>query len=118
MANTLAPDSTLLDLSGKIDDLEDFVRQVFGVMRLASKEHGAALIMRLGITGAGRAPNYRLEMVETGQAVMAIDGANHRPWPDGSRFDAPANWSSSTMTLEQVQQLLGDIRGWRGAMHR
>lgn len=65
--------------------------------------------MRLGITGTGQGPNYRLENTD-GQAVVAIDGATHTTWPAHERFDSSENWSTATMSEEDIKLLIGEIR--------
>lgn len=112
MPESLPKNATLRDLLSSLDKPESFVRQVVGVMHEAAKEYGE-IIMRLGITGTGRAPNYRIERAEGGAPVMALDGANHKRWADGENFAAAANWSSDIMTKDEVANLLGEIRGYR-----
>ena len=108
----LEKNATLRDVSRTLDDAEEFVRRVSGVMWEAHKAHGD-IVMRLGITGAGRRPNYRLETASNGQPFEAIDGNNHEPWPPGFDYGAPANWSTATMTLDDVRSLLGELRAIR-----
>ena len=112
MPNSLPKNATLRDLLPTLEKPESFVRQVVGVMHEATKEHGA-IVMRLGITGTGRAPNYRIERSEGGAPIMALDGANHKQWPEGENFAAAPNWSSAIMTKDEVANLLGEIRGYR-----
>ncbi len=111
MKTSLSQDATLRDVLPSLDNPENFVRQALGVMHDATKEHGS-VVMRLGITGTGRAPNYRLENAETGDPIMALDGANHRRWPDGEIFLAAPNWSTAVMSKDAVANLLGEIRGY------
>ena len=110
MSTTLAPDSTLRDLKTTMDGPENFVRQVVGSMMRIGKQVGEPVVVRLGVTGKGRAPNYRIETVAEQRLVAAIDGANHSAWPEDVRFDATSTWSTATMTLPEGQMLLGDIR--------
>ena len=105
------PDATLRDVLASLDRPESFVRQALGVMLEVAKEHGP-VVMRLGITGRGRAPNYRLENAETRDPIIALDGANHRPWPDGASFSAAPNWSTEVMSKDEVANLLGEVRGY------
>lgn len=108
----LPPDSTLLSVRSGLADAEDFVRQVFGVMHDVQR-HGGSVTMRLGITGKGRLPNYRLERASDGAVIDAIDGNTHRSWPEGAQFYGEKNWSSIVMTTEEVRSLVGEIRGRR-----
>lgn len=111
MSVSLPKDATLRDVVTLLDKPENFVRQVVGVMHKAAKECGE-VVMRLGITGTGHAPNYRIEHGEDGTPIMAIDGANHKAWADGESFSAAPNWSTAVMTKEEVANLLGEIRGY------
>jgi len=111
MKTSLSQDATLRDVLASLDKPESFVRQALGVMHDATKEHGL-VVMRLGITGKGSAPNYRLENAETGDPIMALDGANHKRWRDGENFSAAPNWSTAVMSKDAVASLLGEIRGY------
>lgn len=112
MPTALAQDATLRDVLPSLPNPESFVRQVVGVMHEAAKEHGE-IVVRLGITGTGKAPNYRIEDANSGAPLIALDGANHQRWPDGENFSAATNWSSAAMTKDEVAKLLGELRGRR-----
>ncbi len=112
MSATLSKDAKLGDLLALLDNPEGYVREVFGVMHAANKAHGD-IVVRLGVTGTGKFPNYRIEPSQGGEPIFAVDGANHKRWPEGENFGDPANWSSSTMSTDQVRDLLGDIRNYR-----
>ncbi len=112
MTNTLPDDATLRDLLATLDNKDAFVSQVFGVAHHASKEHGD-IVIRLGVTGTGKVPNYRIEDATSGMPIIAINGANHQPWPEGEEFSAPNNWSRATMTKAQIEELLGEIRNFK-----
>jgi hypothetical protein len=60
MTMKLARDTKLRDVLTTLTDPDRYVSQAFGVMHRATKEHGE-VVMRLGITGTGKLPNYRLE---------------------------------------------------------
>lgn len=108
----LPKDSTLRTVMPMLADPDAFVSRAFGVMHRQTREHGH-VAMRLGITGTGQFPNYRIEDAATGRAIVAIDGANHEPWPEGERFDAIGTWSEATMSREDVEALLGEIRNFK-----
>lgn len=86
----------------------DFIPAVYGRVHAAGREHGDVLL-RLGVTGTGKLPNYRLESPD-GSVIEAFDGNNHQPWPTGSSVLDGANWSSATMTLAEVEALLSEER--------
>ena len=117
MSKALPKDATLHDVLPSLDKPESFVRQVVGVLHEATKGHGN-IVMRLGVTGTGQAPNYRIEHAAGGAPIMAFDGANHKPWPDGENFSSASNWSEAVMTKDEVANLLGAIRGYRPPTQR
>ena len=111
MAGSLPKDATLRSILPRLSDADDFVCQAYGVLHSAAKEHGD-VVMRLGVTGTGKLPNYRVDST-SGQPLTAIDGNFHGPWPDGVDFTAPTNWSSATMSKREVEELLGEIRRFK-----
>ena len=108
MSGTLLKDATLRDVRSMLPKAESFVRRVLGVMLQHKRAHGSAM-MRLGITGTGQAPNYRIE-TQAGEPIVAIDGANHGPWPEEARFEGSENWSTATMSEQDIKELIGEIR--------
>ena len=108
MPADLPRNSTLRELKPTLLNAESFVRRVLGVMLREKRTHGPVVI-RLGITGTGKAPNYRIEDAG-GTAVLAIDGANHEAWSEGAKFEEPENWSSATMSEQDIKDLIGEIR--------
>lgn len=108
----LDPDATLRSVISSLLDPDDFVSRAFGVVHVATKEHGSVL-MRLGVTGTGKLPNYRLDSAATGQPIVAIDGNNHAPWAGPSDISRPDNWSTATMTKGEIEALLGELRNFK-----
>ena len=106
----LSKGATLREIRPMLADPEHFVSKAFGVIHKASKTD-SSVRLRLGITGTGQYPNYRLEDA-TGKPTVAIDGANHEPWPEGEKFDGSDTWSDATMTRHEVESLLGEIRNF------
>ena len=103
--------ATLRDLLSGLSDKDAFVSGVFGVAHRAAKERGE-INVRMGVTGTGKFPNYRVEDA-AGLPMYAINGANHERWPEGEEFSAPENWSTETMTNEEVKDLLAEVRNWQ-----
>ncbi len=112
MTTALPADATLHDLRSSPAERVAFARKVLGVMHKA-KAHGT-VVMRMGITGTGQEPNYRLEDA-SGTPFLALDGANHHPWPEGSNFGDPRNWSTVTMSYEDVGNVIRSITGYKGS---
>lgn len=111
MTLKLPADATLRDLKLSASERESFVRRAFGVIHQAAKDD-PNVVLRLGVTGTGQAPNYRLEKGEAGTLIMAINGANHQPWNEGDKFDGSCTWSEATMSKADVEGLLGEIRNF------
>ncbi len=93
--------------------MERFLRKVLGVIRKAQRDNGE-IFVRMGTTGTGQAPNYRVEE-PTGSPIFAVDGANHETWPEGESFEGSENWSSATMSLSDVEAMLRSITGFEGS---
>lgn len=103
----LSKDVTLRDLSATLIDQETFVAKALHVLRRELKNH-PDVCLRLGVTGGGKAPNYRIETDD--KILFPIDGANHERWEEGYGFEEPDNWSQRTMSFLEVEQLLREIR--------
>lgn len=108
MPADLPKDATLRELQPTLLNAESFIRKVLGVMVREKRNHGP-VVMRLGVTGTGKSPNYRVEDLD-GRAILAIDGANHEAWSDDARFEGPENWSNATMSEQDIKDLIGEIR--------
>ena len=113
MAKALSKDATFTDLRSSPQKAERFVRKVLGVLGKARKAHGDVRV-RMGTTGSGLAPNYRVEE-PSGRPLFAIDGANHLPWPEGKSFEGQENWSTITMSQGEVEEVLRALTGYKGA---
>lgn len=109
--SNLPSDVTLADILTQLDQPEEFTRRVLQTMVNYGKQHGD-LLLRLGITGNGRRPNYRLDSANTSQPLAAIDGNSHKPFAPHEDIRAPRNWSTQPMVLAEVQDVLGKIRGY------
>jgi hypothetical protein len=124
-------DATISHIIGKLDNAEEYVRGVYEHMWECKREFGAAMV-RIGLMGKGRAPNYRLEYprgdAETPTLFACYRGKGHRQddslydltldtlfgrRPRSERMTRHEHWSSRAMTMEEVATLLGDVRQWR-----
>ena len=112
MAKILPEDATFDDLRGSPNQAERFLRNVLEVMRKAQKTQ-SEVRARMGTRGTGQAPNYRLED-PNGRPFLAIDGANHQPWPEGESFERSENWSSVNASYEDVEKMLRSMTGYKG----
>lgn len=123
--NNIAKISDIVD---KLSKPEDYVRRVYGNMLAYKNENGAAFV-RIGITGKGRAPHYRLQHSRTVVFLLppddwdekrkveewklyyrAFNGTSHEMmnWSDEQLSEN--NWSGEEMSLEDIKALLGRLR--------
>lgn len=103
--------STLRSIRPLLADDSSFIGRAFDVLRRVERDHGGgSLLLRVGITGTGQYPNYRIDDLD-GLAIAAIDGGSHQRWPGQDASDAATNWSDAAMTLTEVRVLLAEVRG-------
>lgn len=120
----LADDATIRDVKHSLLQPERYVRLVLSNIIAAEKEYGP-VVVRIGITGTGQLPHYRidrrskLEIFDSELvayvALQAFNGRNHHPLatvPEGEEGDIlrDEHWSTAAMTREEVMTLLGEIR--------
>lgn len=122
----IAPNATIADVVDRLTSPEDYVRGVLGNL-FANNAEGSAVV-RIGVKGRGLVPHYRLDRMSPGfslsdkpptpvfSVIGAFHGRNHKPLVD--ELEAPdilrdENWSGGFMTLNEVQTLIGAIRGPR-----
>lgn len=107
MSYVISSNATLHDVVGTHFNIDQFVALVFDTMRKAKKEHGPVVI-RLGVTGAGKLPNFRLDAV-SGAWKSAFDGVTRQPFDPG---DNEVNWSTEVMHFNDVEALLRKLRNY------
>jgi hypothetical protein len=93
---------------------ENYVAGVLSRLHECKSKHGNASV-RIGTTGQGLIPYYRIVFTNIDGHSESIFGAyygdNHNAFKTS---ESPNNtWSSTAMTFDEVQQLLGKIRGWK-----
>ena len=128
---TIADDATIADIVDDLNAPEEYVRQVVGHMWDCWRQHDAASV-RIGVTGRGRAPHYRIEhqkgvfAVYRGSGHTQIEDLGEQPAIDIFAFlgEGPSkpkepspdhifmdeHWSSRVMTFDEVKTLLGQLR--------
>jgi hypothetical protein len=105
--NVIPDDATIADVIPLLGDPEEYVRQVLSTLYTMKKQ--GDVVMRIGTTGTGLRPSYRIDMASSGKPISAFDGQTHRPFTDIKTVDTQS-WSSRSMSFGEVQQLLGQIR--------
>ena len=108
-------DSTLSEV---VNCQDHPVRYVQGIQANLAQyaEEGSDLLVRIGINGTGKAPNYRIErdMDGTGRfrgagsdVVEVFDGRSHQPRTGTKDTLAnEKNWSSVAVSAKEVENLL------------
>lgn len=127
MSAILALDSTLADVLATLAKPENCVRGMLENLYACKRELGNATA-RIGITGGGVAPNYRIEFEHEepplgfpgfkSGTVGVFDGRNHKliEWindiaqEEGTTPVKDEHWSNHAMSLEDVAVFLGQIR--------
>jgi hypothetical protein len=117
----LTTDATIAEIVDKLGDPEEYVRCVLGNMLDCEKRYGNASV-RIGTTGHGIAPHYRVEPTKFDDIDQAIDsikdlvafhGRSHKQL-DWTLFQLQnLHWSTRAMSRHDIQTLLSDLRGYK-----
>ena len=133
MATRLPENPTVADVIPTLKKPEEYLRRMLSNMMLCKREHGAACV-RIGVTGAGVAPHYRVGPPMEGMAAptehllgdepLFCDPIDLTPWYKayngrghqqieawGLREMGLNSWSNREMSLDDVRALLGRVRG-------
>lgn len=123
MLATLPQDATIADVLATLAKPESYVRQMLQNLYDCKRVHGNAEA-RIGITGGGFAPNYRVEFLHPENSFGfkigiqgVFDGRSHKliQWIDeiAQEDGIPVrdeHWSDRTMMIDDVATFLGQIR--------
>ena len=106
--NTIPDDAILDDVLPTLQKPEEYVRVILDNLYKCEREH-ASCSMRIGITGEGKAPYYRIDYVnEDGSEGLYGSFAGKIA---GQGIDThEATWSSRAMTKDEVATVLGKLR--------
>jgi hypothetical protein len=136
----LQRDATIAVIVSRLRDPAEYVRRVLQNKKNCKDEFRQPVVVRIGITGEGVAPHYRIEPEEglsnaIGRQLLvpnpqeeldgeiaytnaafyrAYNGSSHEhqsAW--GHRELQSESWSNHSMTFEDVRKLLGDLRGFK-----
>jgi hypothetical protein len=114
----IGPNSTIADVVDTLIDRENYLRGVVGNLsprHRQHQQHGDAVV-RIGITGEGKAPHCRVETPPDAPGNQpgrtAFNGRNHEILVDDDLLMEP-NWSERSMTLAEVRMLLGQVMSIR-----
>ena len=145
MEDRLPNDVTIRDIINTLRGPDEYLRRVIGNMTevqsdLRSRQiitPQSTVFVRIGTTGEGKAPNYRIEpnpedWLHLALAVdfahrpdsdaqealeahyVAFRGVGHKRAGDWKRGELKEeNWSSGRMTWDEVRELRGCLRGYK-----
>jgi hypothetical protein len=123
---SLAPDATLADVFGKVTVTSSafrgaliYLSNVLRNMKQLSAGHGE-VVVRIGITGDGVDPAYRVDHAASRCLIEAFNGQAGQPFrdADGQPFTGQfheKNWSRRQTTYEEVDKLYGKLRAKAGS---
>ncbi|MGE3477028.1 MAG: hypothetical protein AB7H70_14600 [Rhodospirillaceae bacterium] len=118
--NNIPTEATIADITATLDNATEYVRRVLANMAVCKRKYGKAFV-RIGTTGRGIAPHYRvdpganfMEQMEDDAVwqahFMAFHGRSHKQLPWGFGELKGEHWSSGKMSFEEIQSLLGLLR--------
>jgi hypothetical protein len=138
-SNKILKDGTITAVLSRLHDKDKYISGVLRNMYDCKRAHGSAAV-RIGTTGEGAHPHYRVEP-ELGEVMewvyllgdddltpeqraqkeaelavtyyKAFNGRSHKQLSWGKDDLQAYSWSSQSMTLAQVQQLLNEVRGYK-----
>jgi hypothetical protein len=110
----LPPDATIRSEMHKLGNRKGYIRGVFGRVHECKTIHGNATV-RIGVEGKGLMPYYRVLFVNSDDGAEVIFGAFYGDSHAEFKTDEAPNkrWSSASMTYDEVEQLLGEIRNFK-----
>ncbi len=105
---SIPSNSTITDTSQRLVNPVEYVPAVYGKLHRAHKNYPFAVV-RIGCTGEGKFPNYR---IEDGHGVVVCGPFNGQSHGDLTNAGNPEeeNWSSNAMTHSELKTLLQQVR--------
>ncbi|MDA8870287.1 hypothetical protein N9H93_02720 [Rhizobiaceae bacterium] len=109
MKATISKDPTLATIWSTLWEARIFVAQVRHTMGKCVTAHGSASV-RIGVTGKGLAPCYRISWSDEGiERIANSYWYDHTPF--GRQDVEGPNWSTATMNYAEVDALLREKTG-------
>ena len=110
MASKLASNTTIADLLPTLQRPEEYVRVVLANMHACKRVHGNAMV-KVGITGSGQVPYHKITFFTAEGSEELFDAFDGKHRFKGVEVGT-ASWSTENLSFDQVQALLGSIRGF------
>src|ERR1700733_8502472 len=103
----ISPDATIADVMPTLSNPDGYVSGVLGRLHECKVAHGNAAV-RIGTTGRGLIPYYRVVFSNSSTGLEEIFGAfygdNHAAF---KTYESPSQtWSSASMSYDEVERLL------------
>ena len=105
---TIPADAILDDVLPTLNDPEEYVRVVLDNLYKCEREH-ASCTVKLGITGEGKAPYYRIDYIDENGATGLFGSYAGKVAGKGIETHEET-WSSRSMTKDEVAAVLGKLR--------
>lgn len=106
MTGTIPSDSTIATVWPKLARPHEYVHGVWHKADLCKQKYGNAYV-RIGVTGSGIKPCYRIFFRKTDGVTEEIYGSywdNHQPLENGKAISH--NWSTEAMSLEELEAFM------------
>jgi hypothetical protein len=114
MPKIIPSDATIMTVWPHLTHQRDYVSGVLHKMRQCNAKQGASSV-KIGVTGTGQKPYYRIFSSSSGGCTEVIFGSfydNHDPLELG--FADTNNWSSRSMTFDELLNFYADAIGYKG----
>lgn len=112
MKSIIEPDATIEDVVPTLTTPKEYVRAIVSTMVPCFQKHGNATV-RIGITGEGKMPFHKISFVgKDGKVEVFGAYSGESVFQDVKIHEN--TWSTSSMTYDEVRELLGKLRGWKG----
>ena len=112
MPKTIPPDSTIRTVWPGLTHQRPYASGVLHKMRQCNAKQGPSSV-RIGVTGSGQKPYYRIFYLEEGRPVVfGSFQDNHNPLE--ADFADTTPWSSQAMTFDELLNFYADTIGYQG----
>jgi hypothetical protein len=113
LSDSVGRNAMIADVVGRLLKPEEYVRSVLRHLYDCKRKHGAAWV-RIGVTGEGKAPNYRTESdpgsgPDDARVYESFNGLSHKALSNEEKL-VDENWSLAPTPLETIAELLGQTR--------
>ncbi len=117
----LPPSATIQSVLDSLLKPDEYVSGVYQELRNAKKANPLNQVaVRLGITGRGISPYYRIVLdpkdgePDTDDRIVGAYYDNHTPLEGSTSSANNESWSTRFMTIDEVESLLRSMRGYSG----